>query len=365
MFSIRGIISIRLKKYLLLTVFNLLFLFVLSAYSSVPVIRNMQIQSESGNIKIIYDLDNYGGSSFQIFVTASIDGGRTYDVSPVSITGEVGENIEPGIGKEILWNASIDLPGVPLEDIKIRLNANNGYTQLTYIIGNDNALMVLIPAGEFQMGSENSENEMPVHTVYLDDFYMDVHEVTNAQYQEFLNATGHELPEYWDDPRFNAPDQPVVGVTWYDAVAYCQWAGKRLPTEAEWEKAARGGLVGYKYPWGDTLTRDNANYVGTGGTDIWNDTSPVRSFAPNGYGLFDMIGNVYEWCLDYYDYNYYYISPSYNPMGPEEGNTRVLRGGSCYDGYLSDYLRVASRFNYYPETTNGIIGFRCVMDIPE
>lgn len=363
--ALGGKMSIWFKKCLYVSALLMLSLFAFSSYSNVPVIRNIQIQNESGSIRIIYDLDDNGGSNFQIFITASIDGGRTYDINPVSITGEVGENIGPGSGKEILWNASIDLPGVPIENIKIRLNANNGYRQLTYIVGNDNAIMVLIPAGEFQMGSENKDDEMPIHTVYIDDFYMDVHEVTNAQYQEFLNATGHEPPEYWNDPKFNAPDQPVVGVTWYDAVAYCQWAGKRLPTEAEWEKAARGGLVGYQYPWGDTLTRNDANYIGIGGSDIWYDTSPVCSFAPNDYGLFDMIGNVYEWCLDYYDYNYYSDSPSSNPIGPEEGITRVLRGGSCYDGYLSDYLRVASRFNYYPAPTNGIVGFRCVMDIPK
>jgi formylglycine-generating enzyme required for sulfatase activity len=232
-------------------------------------------------------------------------------------------------------------------------------------IGKDGAEMVLIPAGEFQMGSNDYDNEKPVHTVYLDAFYMDKHEVTNAQYRRFVQATGREEPvgygyvngewkggfKPWSDENFNADDQPVVCVSWEDARAYAEWAGKRLPTEAEWEKAARGGLVGKKYPWGDNITHDDANYAGTGGKDRWEYTAPVGSFAPNGYGLYDMAGNVWEWCADWYDSGYY--------TGPSSGTSRVLRGGSWYS-YIDFNLRVASRLNLEPSFTRNYVGFRCV-----
>ncbi len=152
-------------------------------------------------------------------------------------------------------------------------------------IGKDGAPMVLVTAGEFLMGSPESEinpGEKPQHTVFLDAFYIDKYEVTNALYRKFAEATGHRNPAYWNDSRFNALDQPVVGVSWYDAKAYVEWTGKRLPTEAEWEKAARGGLVGKQYPWGDKITHNDANYFGTDGKDIWREISPVGSFAPNG-----------------------------------------------------------------------------------
>lgn len=210
-------------------------------------------------------------------------------------------------------------------------------------IGKDGAPMVLIPAGEFQMGGTHGD-ELPVHTVYVDAFYMDIYEVTNAQYKKFIDATGYRIPRSWhhslSHPEHCSPDRPVVCVSWEDAMAYCKWAGKRLPTEAEWEKAARGGLIGKKYPWGDSLIYDNfSNY---------RDKKPVGNFPPNGYGLYDMTGNVWEWCADGYDENYYSISPKRNPKCPRSRASVVVRGG----------LRVASRSSgYYDSFTNG---FRCV-----
>jgi len=231
------------------------------------------------------------------------------------------------------------------------------------IIGNDDAEMVLIPEGEFQMGSnDGGPDEKPVHTVNLDAFYMDKYEVTNKQYRGFVRATtGQRDPESititliwggkvkgkfepWQDKNFNGDNQPVVCVNWDDAKAYADWAGKRLPTEAEWEKAARGRLVGKKYPWGDDLTHDNANYKGTGGNDKWEYTSPVGSFAPNGYGLYDMAGNVWEWCAD------------------GSGSSKVFRGGSWWNSESeSDLFRVAYRyFNVLPTNGTNDAGFRCV-----
>jgi formylglycine-generating enzyme required for sulfatase activity len=250
---------------------------------------------------------------------------------------------------KIEWNKSlernIDLPTVPPS-----------------IIGKDGAEMLLIPAGEFQMGSNDYDNEKPIHTVYLDAFYIDKYEVTNAQYKKFMDATGHEAPYYWNDSSLNAPNQPVVGVNWNDAKAYADWAGERLPTEAEWEKSARGGLVDKNYPWGNTLTHDDANYDGTGGKDVWDGTSPVGSFKPNGYGLYDMAGNVWEWCADWYGSNYYSSSPKSNPAGLNSGNTHVCRGGS-WSLNDTDDLRVDAR---YDDAYDGIgLGFRCVRRVSE
>lgn len=247
------------------------------------------------------------------------------------------------------------------------------------IIATDGATMRRIPAGEFEMGDHfhefkgSNRDELPVHTVYLDNFYLDTTPVTNAMYQEFMSATGHAAPTFWNDSRFNQPDQPVVGVSWYDAAAYCQWVGKRLPTEAQWEKAARGGRVGARYPWGDTITHDEANYWGTGGRDVWDGPSPVGSFPPNGYGLYDMAGNTTEWCLDEYDDGFYAKSPKENPVAGglirfmnDDFTTvqtrRVLRNWG-WDG-KSEYLRVSNRSFLSPAYKDSpeIGGFRCAMD---
>ena len=252
--------------------------------------------------------------------------------------------------------------------------------------------MVLIPAGEFEMGSNDGpdstglkglflrmflrmlglfqdDDEKPVHTVFVDAFYIDIYEVTNAQYRKFIQATGHAEPGYWNNSKYNQPNQPVVGVSWYDAMAYAQWAGKRLPTEAEWEKAARGGLVGGSYPWGDRLTHDDANCFGTGGRYTWAITAPVGSFPPNNYGLYDMTGNVWEWCLDEYQADFYSKSPRTNPIAgggisyvinnfTSVGLWRVLRGGSWLNN--DNYVRVANRAGFLHDCRGYVLGFRCV-----
>ena len=219
--------------------------------------------------------------------------------------------------------------------------------------------MVLIPAGTFEMGDSKNEPEIymkrsrPVHTVELDAFYMDSREVTNGQYGVFMEQTGHRKPYYWNDTKYNQTNQPVVGVDWNDAVAYAKWAGKRLPTEAEWEYAARGGLAGKRYPWGDEITHDDANYGSKGGIP-----TVVGSYPANGYGLYDMAGNVWEWCQDWYDKDYYNNSPTKNPPGPGTGSSRVLRGGSW--SYGTSYLRVAHRNYNGPYGRYLGSGFRCV-----
>lgn len=230
----------------------------------------------------------------------------------------------------------------------------------------DGATMVLIPAGAFQMGSTiGDSDEQPVHTAALDAFYMDVHEVTNARYQKFVESTGYPQPPLSHNPRFNAADSPVVGVKWHDAAAYAAWANKRLPTEAEWEYAARGNLTGKLYPNGDIITGMDANLGGTGGADNWQWTAPVGSFPPNGYNLYDMAGNVWEWCFDEYNAEFYSQRSENNPsfgreIAPDNENFRILRGGGW--GGSPEDLRVADR--WYHLSSGSTIGFRCVKDIP-
>ena len=225
--------------------------------------------------------------------------------------------------------------------------------------------MVLIPAGDFVMGCDEDcdifqfscEDSKPAHSVYLDAFYMDAHEVTNEQYERFMDATGHEAPEYWYDDRYNAPDQPVVGVSWFDAEAYTVWAGKRLPTEAEWEKAARGGLVGKTFPWEGSINYNHDNFGGGAGKP-----TAVGTHIPNGYGLYEIGANVREWCSDWYGADYYAISPGANPTGPSSGSYRVIRGASYADN--GDHMLTHVRIHYGPPTnmepTNG---FRCAQNV--
>ena len=223
---------------------------------------------------------------------------------------------------------------------------------------------VLIRGGEFLMGNEEEGDHNPVHIVYIDSFYLDVCEVTNAQYVVFCTETEHKLPEFWGMEEFHCgPDysnHPVVGVSWGDARAYAEWAGKRLPTEAEWEYAARGGLVGMNYPNGAELDSTMANHTVQG---VATGTVRVGSYPPNGYGLYDMAGNVVEWVFDYYQEDYYATSPEKNPTGPEKGKFRVIRGGGWHSGPSCNrtYFRNALRSSW----VDIAVGFRCARDVPD
>jgi formylglycine-generating enzyme len=278
---------------------------------------------------------------------------------------------------------------------------------------------VRVPAGTFAMGDAFGEGypgdgEGPVHEVRLDAFSMDATAVTNAQFAAFVKDTGHVTGAeefgisavfhlaFHGDPAdvlnraagvpwwlavrgasWRAPEgpgsdvsrrqnHPVVHVDWHDAQAYAAWAGKRLPTEAEWEYAARGGLAGARFAWGDELTprgRWMCNiWQGTFPTVNTEDdghltTAPVTSYSPNGYGLSCVAGNVWEWCADWFSPTYYAQSPDHDPHGPDEGEQRVMRGGSylCHDSYCNRY-RVSARSSNTPESTSGNTGFRCAGD---
>ena len=256
-----------------------------------------------------------------------------------------------------------------------------------------------IPAGTFQMGSEDEradDDEQPVHTVHVDAFYMDIFEVTNAQFKTFVNANPQwqkdNIPEKYHTNSYlldwngnNYPSgkgkHPVVYVSWYAAMAYAAWAGKRLPTEAEWEYAARGGLAGKQYPWGDTIIPERANYGWTEGLNPFGHFDepkpiPVGQYAANGYGLYDMAGNVAEWCLDTFDIDFYLTTHnSLNPVSLSGGkplawllenfkhtrSRRMHRGGSYIDS--SQRVRVTFRNHEAPEGASDSLGFRCVWPV--
>jgi len=236
----------------------------------------------------------------------------------------------------------------------------------------------LIPGGTYFLGSPPGESgrywhEGPQHAVRLTSFYIMTTEVTNAQYGRFLKATGHPAPLYWHDKNLNKADQPVVGVTWYDAVAFAAWVSQitgqtyRLPTEAEWEAAARGGLVAQPFPWGQHPPEQEGRFLANFNPnpyekDGFRYTAPVGSFPPNNFGLSDMAGNVAEWCGDWYAAEAYRQRPQDNPIGPLEGTWRVLRGGSWYSRARD--LRCAARQFALPHQADGFIGFRLVRSLP-
>jgi sulfatase modifying factor 1 len=281
--------------------------------------------------------------------------------------------------------------------------------------------MNLVPAGEFLMGNERdygfpADGEGPVHAVQLEGFFIDTTCVTNEQFNAFVNAThhkteaerfgwsfvfqGHLTPkqqetavrqrvlgsEWWcrvDGATWRHPEgagsniktrwnHPVVHVSWNDARAYAAWAGKRLPTEAEWEYAARGGLAQQRFPWGDELEPEGKHRMNVwqgkfpeenSQADGFYGAAPAKSFRANGYGLYNMTGNVWEWCWDWFDENYYRTSPREHPSGPTAGERRVMRGGSylCHASYCNRY-RTDARSSNTPDSTATNLGFRCVRD---
>ena len=282
--------------------------------------------------------------------------------------------------------------------------------------------MVALDGGVFLMGSNDgtypSDGEGPVREVTLSPFWMDATTVTNKQFKRFVGETGYKteserfgwsfvfhllVPEAvlaklkqqvhglewwlkvpgacWNHPFGRGTDvrslmdHPVVHVSWADAAAYCAWAGKRLPTEAEFEYAARGGLVQQRMPWGDDLTPEGEHRcnvwqgkfpVQNTAEDGFVGTCPARTFAPNGYGLYNMAGNVWEWCADWWSPDFHANGPRVNPAGPASGTAKVIRGGSflCHDSYCNRY-RTSARTHNTPDSATSNMGFRCVVDAEE
>lgn len=229
----------------------------------------------------------------------------------------------------------------------------------------ENPDLIVVPEGFFLMGGENGqENERPCHRVWVDRFALGKFPVTNREYEIFVEQAQAPRPPFRSEPMFADPDQPVLGVTWYDAAAYCEWLSARtgepfrLPSEAEWERAARGEREGALYPWGDTPPCERP-YAGcdptTGGP------ARVGANEPNDFGLYDMSEGVHEWCGDYYAPDYYRYSPERNPAGPDSGQRRVSRGGSWR--HRIKFSRCAARSSLPPEFKYADYGFRVALTI--
>ena len=403
---------------LLMTIFPA----IVGAQNSPPQVSTVTAMQETDATRLVtvgYDLTDAEGDTCRVFLQVSADGGATWDVPALSVSGDVGEGIIPGTGKLVTWNPWADAPGLWGSQFTVRVAADDGQRP---------AGMALVPEGAFAMGchagtGENCDaDELPVHQVHLSSFEIGIHEVTNTQYAAYLNsALGQGLVEVllgevfkagdvevycetaaassysritWDGSVFDVvpgeESHPVTMVSWYGAAAYTNWrsteggrtpcydletwacdagaGGYRLPREAEWEKAARGGerdpyLV---FPWGNTIDGSEANFYNSGDpyeTGSVPHTTPVGYYdggqlpagvdMANGYGLYDMAGNVWEWCNDWYADDYYGAGPYQDPAGPADGDFRVARGGSWNfpAGDLSCAERrrnfADNRFNYY------------------
>ncbi len=222
------------------------------------------------------------------------------------------------------------------------------------IMNKDGIKMILIPAGYFYMGSSKGEGgigEKPRHKVWVDAFYIDQTLVTYAQFDKFCKETGWEMPA---DDGWGRDNMPVHHINWNDASAFCSWDGKRLPTEAEWERASRGGTKTV-YFWGDSPA--GLEQYAWDSDDSGNQAHPVALKTWNPYGLYDMLGNLWEWCADWYGEEYYFKSPKKNPKGPDQGKYKVLRGGSWGNG--SGMLRAANRNWSTADVRNPAFGCRC------
>ena len=376
---------------------------VCAAQAAAPVVSNVRAAQRSGTqvVDITYDLADADSSALKVSVAISTNGGAAWFSPGASVSGAVGMGIAPGSGKSVAWNARVDLPAKLFSNVRVSITASDDAAP---------GGMALIPAGSFVMGNcmdpyEGWSVELPLHTVNVSGFYLDKYDVTKAMWDTVYQwGTSHGYG-FEGGALGKEANHPAHTMTWYDAVKWCNarsqqegltpcyytdggltavykagevapyvnWAagGYRLPTEAEWEKAARGGASGQRFPWGNTISWSQANYVAYPGyaydvnptqgyhpTFAVGDypyTSPAGYFGANGYGLYDMAGNVWQWCWDWY--GSYGSASQTDPRGPSSGSYRVLRGGSwCGD---ASGCRAARRNGSRPTNRDGSIGFRC------
>lgn len=368
-----------------------------------PVVSNVTASQRPGTklVDIRYDLSDADGNSQLVQVQVSADGGVSYTLPCVTLTGHVGAGVAPGSNRLITWNAGVDWNGQFVASTKVRVTAYDGTTPPPP------PGMAYIPAGTFQMGDNlDGATDAPVHNVMVAAFFMDRFEVTKELWQivqTWGTASGYTI----SGGSFKAAGHPVQFITWYDCVKWCnarsekdgltpcyytddaqtlvyktgdldltnskvKWTanGYRLPTEAEWEKAARGGTLGMRYPWGNSVNGSHANYSGSGDISEGQNpgTTPVGYYnggqfpagvdMANGYGLYDVVGNVFEWCWDRYSATYYGDVAAFdNPRGPTTGSPRVLRG-HAWNG-TAPILSCSYRGITSPSGLYSIFGFRC------
>lgn len=367
---------------------------LVGAQNSAPVVTNVVATqlSGTGTVRVTYDVSDAEGDLVTARLICSSDNGVTFDLLPVSVSGDVNTQMTPGPSKTITWNAAADYPGRFWPQVVAKVYAADGPA-----LGGE---MLLVPAGDFTMGTTGGNpSEQPVHVVYLDAFYVDKFEVTNAEFQRFMDAGGYTtrafwsdagwswrtannitVPAYWGIGQYHSgpdyPGFPIVGISYYEAEAFANFVGKRLPTEAEWEKAARG-TDARTYPWGEGIDPSRANYYQSGDPYEPDNTTPVGFYdgrlhpsppfqttdSPSPYGAYDQAGNVWEWVRDWYSSTYYSSSPAANPQGPATGTLRVLRGASWGNGAVD--LRSTLRYWFEPYVRiYRTLGFRCARSAP-
>ncbi len=320
-----------------------LVLFFAQGHSHAQSIENIRAEEmDDGRVAILFDI--IGEIEFDVSVFCS-----AFPDKPLrQVSGDVGPNTRGGPGKRIVWDILNEISFLP-PDVYFEIRARYKTIDLNWMY---------VEGGTFTMGSMTGpRDEQPLHSVQVSDFYITTHEITVAEYRKFCQTTGRRMPSQtpewgWDE------NNPIVYVSWFDAQAFSEWAGGRLPTEAEWEFAAKGG----------TKTR-NTEYSGSNQSMVvaWHDVNaksqsqPVGLKPANELELYDMSGNVSEWCADWFDKEYYKKSPKSNPKGPAKGERKTLRGGSFLDFAFSN--RVTKRMSLTPGTKSKDVGFRVVKDI--
>ena len=395
-----------MKNSLLLVCVSCLLYAVLPSdlQASPPVVSNVSASQQAATklVDIYYDV-SASTATLTIAVQVSADGGASYTIPAATFSGAIGAGVAPGVHNHIVWNAGADWNGQWVPTCKVRVTANDGTTPPPP------PGMAYIPPGAFQMGDSFYESgytdNLPLHNVQVSGFFMDINLVSGALWQAVQTwGTGHGYT-FANNAYWSGFSYPVQRVSWYDCVVWCNarsekegltpvyytdnaqtivcrsgspditnvqvnWNanGYRLPTEAEWEKAARGGLLGQRYPWGNNIDTSDANYDssqnGPTPCGYYNGSqTPAGVNMANGYGLYDMAGNAFEWCWDWYGSNYY-GDPTANsdPRGPNSGSNRSVRSGAW--NYDSGYLRCAYRCNAPPGNNyfgyyNSVIGLRC------